>query len=845
LSGPTAIAFGSYSYAGVQRHELFVIDKGNLRIQVFKVNFRFSGAGGSGDTDIEYSNTIPLAWRIRDVSFTTIDNYPYLILSDDSTHSLRFYDLSTGSYSFKNSYGSYGSGTGQFNTPICADGIRGGWSAGKSIFVIDHGNWRIVRLVPTRNADGTIAIQWSTEVNWNYPLTSLSTDEFGNVWVTDVTNNQIVKFNNNLQYLATFGSFGVGQVSEKINTPKRFTTGNYVIKNLTTYTQFKNDVSFLVESWGDNSGGLVLDLGTSMTALSVSGPSNLVGTTIAYFVTDWSWIYVTIEKQSGSSWNLIKTFGYPINGVSGQVVGAGANSFTWDGRDVNGILQGAGTYRITAYAREFYEDPDAPTVSRQVTYAPPLSGSISGPSNVNYGQNYTWNASGSGGTTSPYTYEWYKGNTYVGNNSYLTTSFTSNTTLYLKVRSGADQITVSKAITVGSGGGCPFVSAETPYGFEPDNNILHRSELSSNKGRDIEDLYALRVKPQRNGQSYRLQVREYNEDYSYFDQFNLYYIDHAAEKQIGVTEENEIVLYDRSLIETPVAVELADGRPLEQAGSKNDVMNLRFSKASIDRMNSSGSKLALLIDLERPAGLLPPGKEGGGAITVRGSGDGLRKDASSSELNFYWRTGNSTVLIPLAQGLNLEEFNITWTRDYAINSIGLVNIEPAKETKKLQLTSARHSRRGDVTDRIVSTDKKYAEMGKDDYIDLTFRDDSEPNESLTRNFVFTTTGRYVVPSNGEAAIPTEFGLDQNYPNPFNPSTQIRYYLPQDTRVMLKVYNLLGQEVRTLVSGFESAGIKTINWDGRNDQGHRVASGVYIYKLTVSNFTKARKLMLVK
>lgn len=167
----------------------------------------------------------------------------------------------------------------------------------------------------------------------------------------------------------------------------------------------------------------------------------------------------------------------------------------------------------------------------------------------------------------------------------------------------------------------------------------------------------------------------------------------------------------------------------------------------------------------------------------------------------------------------------------------MAGFEPAKEAKKLQLTLAKHSRRGDVTDQITSADKKYAEMGKDDYIDLTFRDDSEINESLIRDFVFKTTGRYVVPSNGEAAIPTEFGLDQNYPNPFNPSTQIRFYLPQDERVTLKVYNPLGQEVRTLADGFESAGIRTINWNGRNDQGHRVASGVYIYKLTAGNFTK--------
>jgi hypothetical protein len=475
---PTAIDMGTYYVPGSgQRTELFVADYFNNRVQVLRVNLRFTGSGGSGDTDIETVASISNIGSIGDLCVMTIDGYPYLVLTQTENHRIVFYDLSTGSYTYRNAYGSFGSGTGQFKNPLSMDGIKNSWFSTKSIFVQDAGNNRIVRLVPSRNADGTINISWTSTMNYSFRLTSVATDYGGNIWLTDSTNNRLLKYDNNFVYLSTFGTFGTGQVSGTIYGPQSFSTGTYMIKDAAGTTIFKNDVSFLSELWSAQSGGVAYDLGVDMAALSVSGPSNLIGTNISYFVTDWSWIYVTVEKQSGSSWNLVKTFGYPINGVSGQVVPAGANSFTWDGRDANGVLQGPGTYRITAYGREFYEDPDAPTVSRQVTYVPALTGTISGPSNVNYGQNYTWNASGSGGTTSPYTYEWYKGNTYVGNNSYLTTSFTSNTTLYLKVRSGADQITVSKAITVGSGGGCPFVLAETPYGFEPDNNILHRRRI--------------------------------------------------------------------------------------------------------------------------------------------------------------------------------------------------------------------------------------------------------------------------------------------------------------------------------------------------------------------------------
>ena len=95
-------------------------------------------------------------------------------------------------------------------------------------------------------------------------------------------------------------------------------------------------------------------------------------------------------------------------------------------------------------------------------------------------------------------------------------------------------------------------------------------------------------------------------------------------------------------------------------------------------------------------------------------------------------------------------------------------------------------------------------------------------------------------------IPTSFSLDQNYPNPFNPTTTIRYGLPNDVNVSLKVYNLLGQEVTTLMNNIvKKAGYHNIVWDGLNRHGDMVASGMYIYHIQAGTFASVKKMILVR
>ncbi len=95
------------------------------------------------------------------------------------------------------------------------------------------------------------------------------------------------------------------------------------------------------------------------------------------------------------------------------------------------------------------------------------------------------------------------------------------------------------------------------------------------------------------------------------------------------------------------------------------------------------------------------------------------------------------------------------------------------------------------------------------------------------------------------AIPLEYQLYQNYPNPFNPTTKIQYSLKTDVQVQLKIYNILGEEVRSLMNGFEEAGVKTVEWDGTNNNGRKVPSGIYIYNIKAGNFVKTRKMVLMK
>jgi len=133
--------------------------------------------------------------------------------------------------------------------------------------------------------------------------------------------------------------------------------------------------------------------------------------------------------------------------------------------------------------------------------------------------------------------------------------------------------------------------------------------------------------------------------------------------------------------------------------------------------------------------------------------------------------------------------------------------------------------------------------------DTTFVTDSvvtfwNPDQVIVRVLEATATGLREL--DFPIVSPDQYTLEQNYPNPFNPSTSIRFTLPLDKNISLKVYDILGNEVKTLVANEKMAkGSYEVTWDGSNNSGIKVASGQYIYSLEYGNFSKSMKMTLLK
>jgi hypothetical protein len=110
-------------------------------------------------------------------------------------------------------------------------------------------------------------------------------------------------------------------------------------------------------------------------------------------------------------------------------------------------------------------------------------------------------------------------------------------------------------------------------------------------------------------------------------------------------------------------------------------------------------------------------------------------------------------------------------------------------------------------------------------------------------FAFSITSTKV--NEEQVPVPGKFKLYQNYPNPFNPFTTIDYTVEKEGVVDLIMYNVLGQEVRTLINEKRQKGNYSVQWDGRNDKGEELPTGVYFYVLKVGNCTSAKKMLLLK
>ena len=120
--------------------------------------------------------------------------------------------------------------------------------------------------------------------------------------------------------------------------------------------------------------------------------------------------------------------------------------------------------------------------------------------------------------------------------------------------------------------------------------------------------------------------------------------------------------------------------------------------------------------------------------------------------------------------------------------------------------------------------------------------DYNGNEDFFGPIVATVTAVHSLPI---SKLPDAYALEQNYPNPFNPETAINFSIKEPGKISLKIYNLQGQLIRTLVAGNRTAGRYAVRWDGTTDQGITVSNGIYLYTLKVNGFADTKKLTFMK
>ncbi|MCK4695991.1 MAG: T9SS type A sorting domain-containing protein, partial [Candidatus Cloacimonetes bacterium] len=118
-------------------------------------------------------------------------------------------------------------------------------------------------------------------------------------------------------------------------------------------------------------------------------------------------------------------------------------------------------------------------------------------------------------------------------------------------------------------------------------------------------------------------------------------------------------------------------------------------------------------------------------------------------------------------------------------------------------------------------------------------------EGETREVTFTCN--HIGVDIDEQTLPpvTKADLFQNYPNPFNPETVIKYQLLENSNVELKIYNIKGQLVKTIVSEKQYTGRYSVTWNSRDNMDRPIASGIYFYKLKAGNYEKVKKMILLK
>ncbi|MEW6702126.1 MAG: T9SS type A sorting domain-containing protein, partial [Bacteroidota bacterium] len=260
----------------------------------------------------------------------------------------------------------------------------------------------------------------------------------------------------------------------------------------------------------------------------------------------------------------------------------------------------------------------------------------------------------------------------------------------------------------------------------------------------------------------------------------------------------------------------ANVRIIRRHGAVGDINNAWLLQGANDAYDNEVNSITGFTAVNRGANA---GLRSGGAVFTFGIKSNMSINPASA-LAKYINTYKKIWLV-LSGGVKSWDVNDLFTGNVGTLSFSAQSSNPAVVTTSI----------------ITGSKVQLTPVALGDAVVTVKANDAANNDSYTYSFEVNVGPTDVKVEEG---VPTAFSLSQNYPNPFNPSTTIKFGLPKESNVSLKIYNILGEEVATLANEVMQAGFHTVNFDAS-----RLASGMYIYRIQAGNFTEVKKMLLMK
>jgi hypothetical protein len=415
-------------------------------------------------------------------------------------------------------------------------------------------------------------------------------------------------------------------------------------------------------------------------------------------------------------------------------------------------------------------------------------------------------------------------------------------------------------------GGCPmlYVFDGNEYVFV--NNLLPESEAETGILPNLMDFCLIPEPRTQFPGEYNFLIREDETEVSDLDNIELWTID-FADDFINLRLTDRLSLVNGTQEKTPPfkAITNAGANVTSMLASEDGLVFSSFEPGYIDLEYRLPAPLtAAKPSIEEPPGGIDPGDPAKGIeklsatsvwpSSVNVFSISVIKPTGQNELvaRLFPRMRRSLRLKDLSNYLinNTLKIRLSWTNLISIDFLPYVRYEKLSPViNRYQITYANHSEAGNVTSLLVGRDLNKTTLRPGQEIALSFLT-RPPSDSLTRFLLLKTVGRYQYNSSGsnrfsEDVLPEDFSFEQNYPNPFNPATNFRFALPTPTKVTLEIFNILGQRVKALVDKPYPAGVHEIIWDGTNNSGEQLPTGVYFARLSAEKFSATRKVVIVK